>query len=242
MSRWKASGIHLLVSLVVATSAIVLVLLLLFPDPYAQSSGAHRLLSILIGVDVTLGPLITLIIYKQGKRGLKFDLAAIAFLQIAALIYGLYAIAQARPIYLVYMNDRFSLVPARLITEEEMAKASPPFDRKPLRGPILVGTYVSQEDRPIMMDALLAGFDLDVQPMFFIDYRLQTQDIVAKATPLKELLDFSDEANKAVIDWANGRALDDYFYYPLVTNNGYQTLVLDKLTVEPAGIIPVDPW
>jgi hypothetical protein len=32
--------------------------------------------------------LITLIIYKAGKRGLKYDLGVIAFLQSAALVYG----------------------------------------------------------------------------------------------------------------------------------------------------------
>jgi hypothetical protein len=51
MSRWKASGIHF------------------------EAAGGDRLIFILAAVDVTLGPLITLIIFKAGKKGLKFDLA-----------------------------------------------------------------------------------------------------------------------------------------------------------------------
>ncbi len=44
---------------------------------------------LLLLIDVVLGPLLTLIVYKKGKRTLVMDLAVIAALQLAALTYGL---------------------------------------------------------------------------------------------------------------------------------------------------------
>ena len=47
-----------------------------------------------VSVDVTLGPLITLIIFKPGKKGLLFDLVVIGMMQSAALA-GCVAVAVA---------------------------------------------------------------------------------------------------------------------------------------------------
>ena len=45
-------------------------------------------------IDVILGPLLTLLVYKQGKKTLLFDLTVIVLLQISALGYGLWTISQ----------------------------------------------------------------------------------------------------------------------------------------------------
>ena len=75
---------------------------------------------ILIGVDLVLGPLLTLIVYKQGKPGLKFDLSFIAAVQVAALIYGSYTLHSERPHFLVFAIDRVTLVALSGIDESSM--------------------------------------------------------------------------------------------------------------------------
>ena len=55
MTRWKASGLHFLLSLFIAVVAVIVVILVMCPPSYTGSTGAGKLLVALIGVDVTLG-------------------------------------------------------------------------------------------------------------------------------------------------------------------------------------------
>ena len=63
-------------------------------------------------MDLVLGPLLTLIVYRQGKPGLKFDLAVIALLQICALTAGVGIVYAERPLALVYNDGRLFTVSA----------------------------------------------------------------------------------------------------------------------------------
>src|SRR5256885_1540003 len=112
MSRWRASGLHFLISLLILVTALALIRLVWYPDFFFAAIGADGLLAILFTVDVTLGPLITLVIFKSGKRGLKFDLAFIAVCQLAALLYGMHTVFLARPAFAVFYDDRFEVVQA----------------------------------------------------------------------------------------------------------------------------------
>ena len=96
-SRWQAAGTHLLVSIAIAVAVVALMLALWYPGPLFEAAGGTGLLYILVGVDVVLGPLLTLIVFKSGKRGMKFDLAAIGLVQAAALLYGMHVVFLARP-------------------------------------------------------------------------------------------------------------------------------------------------
>jgi hypothetical protein len=48
-------------------------------------AGGWEGLRIVIAVDLVLGPLLTLVVYKAGKSSLTFDLSCIAIFQIACL-------------------------------------------------------------------------------------------------------------------------------------------------------------
>src|SRR5919201_4579714 len=98
MSRWKAASIHFTLSVAIATILLGLMLALWYPPPYFALMGGLMLVVLIAGCDVTLGPLITLIIFKTGKKGLKLDLAMIGCVQAAALVYGLYMMFEARPV------------------------------------------------------------------------------------------------------------------------------------------------
>ena len=41
-----------------------------------------------VGKTTVVGPLLTLIVFRAGKPGMKFDLAVIGLVQVAALAYG----------------------------------------------------------------------------------------------------------------------------------------------------------
>ena len=110
MTRYRASAIHLTISASVVGVVLAAVFLLWYPGPSFEISGARIPVFVLIGVDLVLGPLLTLIVYKEGKRGLKFDLTFIASVQLVALLYGAGTLHAERPTYLVFAIDRISLV------------------------------------------------------------------------------------------------------------------------------------
>lgn len=110
MTRWSASGLHLLISLLVGLGFVGLTLGVWYPGPLFEVSGAIGLLSILVPVDVVLGPFLTLLVYKRGKPSLAFDLAVIALLQTGALVYGAWTIAEVRPAYVVLFDKQLEVV------------------------------------------------------------------------------------------------------------------------------------
>jgi hypothetical protein len=122
MNRWQASGIHLGISATIAAVVLSVLYLLWYPSTYFTAMGGEQLAFLVVGVDVVIGPLITLIIFKAGKKGLKFDLAVIALLQSAALTYGALVAAEARPVYTVFVVDRFEVVAANALDPAELAK------------------------------------------------------------------------------------------------------------------------
>mgnify|MGYP006177027661 CR=1 FL=1 len=142
MNRWKAASIHLAISFAVLATIAGILLWRWYPPSLLELARADHLLLVLAAVDLTLGPLLTLVVYKAGKPSLRFDLTVIAVLQVAALLYGLSVFWAGRPVYLVGVVDRFELVAAGDLAERDLADAAPPFDRLPLGGLQTVGAVL----------------------------------------------------------------------------------------------------
>ncbi len=113
MNRWQASGIHFLISLVVFCFLLLLILLVWYPGQLFQLNGGWDGLRIVIAVDLVLGPLLTLIVFKADKPSLKFDLTSIAIFQIVCLLGGVWVVYEERPIVLVFEYDAIYSLSAR---------------------------------------------------------------------------------------------------------------------------------
>lgn len=83
----------------------------------------------MLTIDVIMGPLLGLLVYKEGKKSLKSDLTVIILLQLSALFYGVYSIEQGRSAWLVYNVDRFELVRKNEIIQDNIAKALSQFQQ-----------------------------------------------------------------------------------------------------------------
>ena len=119
ISRPRAFLSHLALSAVVVGAVCALIFFVWYPHPYFQAVGAWNVLRILVGVDLVLGPVLTLILFKPGKRGLKFDLAFIACVQLAALAYGVNVIYGERPYFNVFAVDRFTVYAYQDVDSEQ---------------------------------------------------------------------------------------------------------------------------
>src|ERR1700682_3387665 len=126
VTRWQASGLHLLISIAIAAAVLALLLLVWYPGPLFEAMGGMGMLFILVGVGVGLGPTITLIIFKQGKRGLRLALAIIGTVQLAALLYGVHVMYLARPAFIAFVKDQFQVATAAELEPERLAEAKYP--------------------------------------------------------------------------------------------------------------------
>lgn len=118
MSRFKAFSIHFAISFLIFLILLYFILIQWYPEPLFSSDGGWRVIRIIVGVDLILGPFLTLIIFKAGKPGLKFDLAMIALVQALALSWGVWTTYHERPAAIIYTLDYFTPVPAYQLAEQ----------------------------------------------------------------------------------------------------------------------------
>jgi hypothetical protein len=157
MNRWKAFALHLLLSFTLISGIAIAALLVWYPHGLYRISGLDRLMLVMLGIDVAAGPLLTLVIFKPGKKGLAFDLKAIALVQASFLSYGLHTLWEARPVFLVAADVRFTLISASEIDPESLQAARPEWRTLPWTGPYLVSVLPpsTPEERKHLMDALV---------------------------------------------------------------------------------------
>lgn len=246
LNRFQAAGIHLAISAGVAVVVLAALLLVWYPQPYFRLAGGAGLMLILIGVDVVIGPLLTLIVFDPAKKSLKLDLSVIAALQVAALVYGISVIAQARPVFVVFSGDRFTVVSANAIDPESLAAAKPPHDTLPMRGPVIVGARMPADANEREKVALLAasGLDLPVLPRYYVAFSEVLPDLKAKARPIEELERQNPQApgTVAAAIARSGRARESLAWVPVVGRLEVGSAIVDTARGEVVAVIPVSPF
>ena len=123
--RLKAFALHVLASIGVLSLVLGGLYLGWYRWPGWYLSGALGVVPILIGVDVALGPLATLLIANPAKprRELARDIACIALVQLAALVYGATTLWGGRPLYYAFSEDRLQMVQAIDLRPAEIERA-----------------------------------------------------------------------------------------------------------------------
>jgi len=246
MTRYRASSIHFLISASVVSAIFAVIFFVWYPAPTFRIAGAISIVLVLVGVDLVLGPTLTLVVYKEGKRGLKFDLTVIALVQLAALVYGSYTFYQERPYYMVFAVDRFNLV-----TEPQIDKSQilyPELKDKPFAQVIKVFARrpeETEEFQKFLNSVVIEGEpDLEARPEYWEPYE-SGKDVILKATkPLQDIKRTSDQDERRV-----EQAIAKYQarhprlgYVPIASLEEDIGMVIDMDTAEPLGVIDVDPW
>lgn len=181
---------HLLISLAIAFFVMGFVFLVWYPSPLATAVGVTHIFLMLLVVDVILGPLLGLLVYKEGKKTLKIDLTVVILIQIAALCYGLYSIAQARPVWIAFNNDKFELVRSNEIKTSQAKQVQLEFQTPTWLRAKFVG--IKQADTPEeqqieQMGAMLNGISLAQYPERYIPLEQVKSQIINKTHNLSEL-------------------------------------------------------
>ncbi len=247
LNRWKASALHLTLSAAIAALVVTLMLVVWYPQQYFAAMGGDTLMMILIGVDVVIGPLITLIIFDPKKKNLRFDLAVIAALQLVALAYGVSVVFDARPVYNVFVVDQFEVVAANSVDAESRAKAGAEFRSLPLTGPRVIAARQPVDAKrlaDIVLSAMGGGPDLANLADLYVPYAELRQNAAKRARPLADLAKRQPQEAATIRDFVatSGRAEDAVGYLPMKARNRDMAVIVDIKTGDFLGILPVYPW
>lgn len=252
MHKWKghllASGIHLAISLCIAALAAALVFGLWYPYPYREISGGRSLFMLVVGVDVIMGPLITLIIFNRAKRRREMvtDFTVVGLLQIAALTYGLWAVFVARPVHLVFEYSRMTVVHAVDIDDRMLARAPVGLRTLPVTGPtpIALRPFRDSSEQFDATMAALEGAPLAARSDLWQPYANSKTEILRVARPVSQLLE-RFESQRGAIDSAiiaTGKTPEKLVSLPLVGRGNAWTVLLDADSAQPVGYVPVDSF
>jgi len=190
--RLRATLIHLGASAVVAALAWWLVFRIWYPWPLAMLAGGASLFSILVAVDVVIGPALTAVVAnpRKPRAELLRDLSIILVLQISAFAYGMYTVAAARPVALAFEVDLFRLVTAIEVDEPSLPKAPENLRELSWTGPVTLAAIkphtADEQFRTIELG--LAGIALASMPQYWREYSQESAKAWAKSKPVSELL------------------------------------------------------
>ena len=233
---------HLFISFLIALLVIGLVFFIWYPSPLATAVGVTHIFLMLLVIDVILGPLLGLLVYKEGKKTLKFDLSVIILIQIVALCYGVFSIEQGRPAWLVYNVDRFELVRKNELVDTNIQQAQPRFQKPSWFKPQYVATEFAkdiQQRNDEMFAEVLGGISIAQRPERYVELTQAKTQIQQRALPLVELQQYNPKTDveKTLAEYPKANA-----WLPLKANAVDMVVLVNKESASIIKVVDLRPW
>ena len=233
----RAFLVHLAISASLVGALAAAVYFFWYPPPYFGFDGGWNVLRMVVLVDVVLGPLLTLVVFRRGKPELKRDLSIIGGLQLAAFIYGAGLMIEYRPAFVVYAEKNFYSVPWPDIVPNtrdlERLKAM-----RPDRGPAMV--VLALPDNPserqgIWMSANSGGPRVTVlgdyyQPMTPERWRAIVRDAVNPEVLIRSQPEIADDLERfrARFVEGSGMTMEKLAFFPAVFRYGVVMFAFER--------------
>lgn len=248
ISACKAGLYHFLFSTLIALIVAWVVFFIWYPSPYRELIGGLHLFLILVTVDVVCGPLLMMVIFnpKKSKNELILDISVIVIIQAAALLYGIYSIYQARPVALIFEVDRFVVVSAVKINQEDIANARDEYKELSIFGkPWLLSTRKPQNGEEMLasIESSSRGVEPSVRPNWWQSYDDSRDMVKIRMKPLEALYSKGPEEKfiikKSMIFY--GFDQEKAYYLPLVSGENLDSwsVILDE-NAKILGFLPID--
>ncbi|MBV7433523.1 hypothetical protein KRX19_00645 [Cardiobacteriaceae bacterium TAE3-ERU3] len=239
--RLRAFLIHLGISFTIAVISLIVVFLVWHPSPLAKAVGVTQIFLLLLVIDAVLGPVLTFLVAKQGKKSLKMDLAIIAILQAFAYCYGMYHIAEGRPVRIAFDTFRFEVVRANAV-DHSAVKVSEKYQRTPWLKPEWVAIKPpgnNQEKSDRLFYELSEGFPPSTRPALY--------EPLADAWPtIKETAHSLSKLEQLNPKLAVAQILEKYpqadGYIPLLAPEVDMTVLINTKEQKIEKIVDLRPW
>ena len=244
-SRYRAGALYLALTAAVTAAVFGIIYFVFYPQGLFETLGGLELFFLIAIIGVIVGPLLVTIVYVPGKKGLAFDLVVIAALQLAALAYGLHILYLSRPAFIVFVKDRFEIVRANDLSDEQLARASR-FRERPLMGPVVVGSRIPTDPKELteLVFASLSGSDVQHFPKHYVDYDQSRAAVRARSAPIARLRELNpasaDEIDSLVR--SSGRPEAELAYLPLKGDKRELAAIVDAKSGDLVRVAPLQPW
>lgn len=240
--KLRASAIHVIISLLIGGVCASIVFFIWYPYPLAKAVGVTHIFLMLLVIDIILGPLLTFLIYKKGKKTLKLDLFCIGLIQIFALCYGMWTVYQGKPAWLVFNADRFDVVRIIEIDQRKKNQVKDEYRTLNLMSPKWVAAVAPQnieENNDILFEAVFAGIDIAQRPELYQSLNDVKDTIQKKALILDSLNNYNNRENikKILSKYPNADA-----WLPLKANAVDMVVLVNKESASIIKIVDLRPW
>lgn len=248
--RLRAGFIHLCLSATIAALVFLPIYFIWYPDVLYESAGGRDLFLLIVSIVVTMGPLLTMVVYVPGKWGLRFDLIVIGTLQLVALAFGVHMLFESRPVNMVFVKDRFELVLADEYPEGELEKrSSGAHGSLTWTGPRIVGAKLPtdfKERTQLMFSTLGGGPDVHLLPRYYVPYDEVRALAREKGETVQKLRDRNPGAENAAqiaaVVASTGRKESELLFLPMRAGKSDLTIFIDAKTGAIVKISSIKPW
>jgi hypothetical protein len=246
MTRSRAALTHLWPSLLVLAGFAGLLLLVWFPYPFRQFAHSDKFALALILSATFIGPAMTWLVYKPGKRGLLLDLVVISVIQLAAFGWGALSLYQNRPYFMVFTVDRFEVLSARDVDLAWIPDAK--LLDKPFAAPILLFANMPTDPaayQKLLREIMLEGKpDLQFRPEFWSIYSERKDQALKKSRPLADLRDSRPDSGSAIdrLVSSHGGDIARLSFVPALFRDSQFAVILDAANGEVVDTLLINPW
>jgi hypothetical protein len=231
-----------MLSIVVAIFLYIFLVNFWYMQPLDIATGVTTIFLLVLGVDVVIGPLLTLLVYKVGKKTLKMDLVVIVFLQLCALVYGMFVISQGRPAWLVYNVGRFDVVRLNELDLRKIDQAPQAYQTVSWLSPqwvSAVAPFDPVEKSDITLESTLMGIDIAQRPNLYRPLETQYDEIKKYLKPITELNDYNSPARVHSVLAKYPKA--DY-WLPMKGTHRDMTVLIRRDPISIVKIVDLRPW
>jgi hypothetical protein len=241
-----AFGIHFIATALMAAIAAALIFLVWYPHPFELMVRGLELFELVVMCDLALGPLLSFVVFNRAKTrlALTVDYTVIAIVQIAGLVYGVYAVAESRPVYVAFCVDRYEVVAARDLKPSELAQADPRYRGVSLTGPRYVAVRTPEKEHEQSLMDELGGNPPFARPKWYVEIPTLLPDILNRAKPLEELEKLHGETKPLIAEQVAriGLPREQLRWLPVSTRRGFWTAIIDMKNGLPVGWLDYDPY
>lgn len=231
---------HLLISLAIALLATYLIFCVWYPQPLDKALGVGFIFMMMIAIDVIVGPLLGLLVYKEGKKTLKMDLSVIIAVQVLAFTYGMYNLTQGRPVWLVQNGHVFEIVRNSDVIAQD--NAHPDYDSHTTwTGPKVVAINYgqTQEEKGEWLLKDMSNLPASCRPSRYTSLQQAKSDIQEQKQSLNQLVQFNDTAT---VEQVKMKYVNADAWMPLRGGDIDMVVLINSQVPEVVAIVDLRPW
>jgi hypothetical protein len=247
VTRKQAFLAHLAISVLVFVVVAYFIVFWWYSSYYFHIDGGYLGITTIFLVNIVIGPGLTLVVFKPGKPGLRFDMTVIISLQVLALSWGAWWVYSERPALTVFYDGEFICMKHSEVSEVDI-------DRLALKdkGPPLLAVLPRPNTYSEYHKMLSRALNQNSASIYIFGEKFLPMDVIGTFQLMNYTLDVANSLSGDDDQVAEYREIwdqyvkkrkpneVDYMYFPLTCRFGSVLAVFDPEASEIIDYLPVN--